>query len=143
MREFGKISTKRSRLLFATSAANTAMQLIWSLEISIRAAKGERIDEPEDFDKKMTLLKRKLGENPDVNIELKYNNESIQKVLADVLIPIMQEWEKKLKAFEPLFQFHTYRVSLFKSDNGLLLTLLKLVARRVKPLSVSLHQELA
>ncbi len=80
-----------------------AEQVVWSLDISIMAAKGEKIDEPGDFDKKMLLLKRKLGESSDVKVEMRYGKEAIEKVMSGVLILLMDEWEKELKKFEPLF----------------------------------------
>ena len=51
----------------------------------------------------MLLLKKKLGEKPDVKVEIRYSKEAIEKVVSNSLIPFMQEWEKKLSAFEPLF----------------------------------------
>lgn len=37
-----------------------AEQLIWSLETSIKAAKGESIEEPDDIDKEIDIIKKKL-----------------------------------------------------------------------------------
>ncbi len=106
-------SSDKKNYLFALNQADVgnmdvfvdyiAEQVIWSLDISIKAAKGEKIDEPEDFDKKMLLLKRKLGETPDVKVEMKYGKDAIEKVVSDSLIPLIDEWEKNLKDFEPLF----------------------------------------
>ena len=66
-------STDKKNYLFALNQADTgnlnafieyiAEQLKYSLELSIKAARGEKIDEPEDFDKKILLLKRRLGES--------------------------------------------------------------------------------
>jgi Fic family protein len=63
-------------------------QLIWSLEISIKAAKGEDIEEKADIDKEIELLKRekltktKISMSPKVVYELiKYvNNELCYKI---------------------------------------------------------------
>jgi Fic family protein len=37
-----------------------SIQLLWSMEMSIKAAKGESVNEPGDLDKKMTVLKQKF-----------------------------------------------------------------------------------
>lgn len=92
-------------------------QVLWSLDISIKAAKGEKIDESRDFDKKMVLLKRKLGEKPDEKVEKKYGNEAIGEVVSDVLIPVMSAWERKLLAFEPLF--HSKKIIFTLPPSGI------------------------
>ncbi|HMT03881.1 MAG TPA: Fic family protein, partial [Burkholderiales bacterium] len=54
-----------------------AEQLIWSLEISIKAAKGENIDEHGDLEKKINLLKKKLGRKADEIVSVKYSIDSV------------------------------------------------------------------
>lgn len=120
-------SSDKKNYLFALNQADVgnmdafvdyiAEQVIWSLDISIKAANGEKIVELGDFDKKMLLLKRKLGERPDVKVEMKYGKETIEKVVSDVLIPVMQEWEKKLGAFEPLF--HSRNIAFTFPPSGI------------------------
>ena len=104
---------QKKEYLFALNQADTgnreafvefiADQLIWALEISLRAAEGGNIDETEDFDKKMVLLKRKLGEKPGTTIELLYGLDTLNIFVANVLIPLAATWEKILKPFETLF----------------------------------------
>ena len=48
--------------------AYIAEQLQWSLEVAIKAAKGESIEEPDDFDKEIELLKRKQAK-PKVKVQ--------------------------------------------------------------------------
>ncbi|HEX5155056.1 MAG TPA: Fic family protein [Parafilimonas sp.] len=50
-------------------------QLIWSLELSMKAAKGESLEETDDFIKEIELIKRKVTEtsNPSKSPKLLYN----------------------------------------------------------------------
>ncbi|WP_449438353.1 hypothetical protein [Pedobacter steynii] len=38
--------------------------MIWSFDLWLKAAKGEDIDEPEDLDKELALLKNELDRKP-------------------------------------------------------------------------------
>ena len=93
-----------------------AEQLIWSLEISIRAAKGENIDEMGDLDKKLYFLKKKLGEDPNETIQLTYGDEAFKKVMTDTVIPLGKAWEEKLKSFDTLFISRTMNFSADKTN---------------------------
>lgn len=66
-----------------------AEQLIWSLEITIKAQKGESIDEPEDIDKKLALLEKELQEIDEEN-EIKYHFSW------DVYLKILKSWGTEL-----------------------------------------------
>lgn len=80
-----------------------AEQLIWSLEISIRAAKGESIDEAGDLDKRIVLLKKRMGGGAaDTPLEKK-GPGSIRLVVEKVVIPIAIAWEKRLKSLDAFF----------------------------------------
>lgn len=67
-------------------------QCIWSLELTIKAAKGEDIEELEDIDKEVELLKRekltesKIYKTPKIVYELiKYINDELWQPLANML----------------------------------------------------------
>jgi len=67
-------------------------QCIWSLELTIKAAKGEDIEELEDIDKELELLKRekltesKIYKTPKIAYELlKYINDELWQPLAKML----------------------------------------------------------
>lgn len=77
-------------------------QLIWSLELSIKAAKGESLDEPGDLDKKISILKQKLN-SPNEKIELKKSKEVITDLLNRTLQPLFLQLSEKLKEFDVLF----------------------------------------
>lgn len=91
-------SADKKNYLFTLNQADTgnidafveyvAKQLIWILELSISAAKGEIVDEPQDWNKKLSLLKRKLGEDPKGKVELVFGIESLTKVIKESFIPL-------------------------------------------------------
>lgn len=80
-----------------------AEQVIWSLQISIKAAKSEEIDEPEDLDKRLSLLKRKLGEKSDEEVKSKYSDTTLKNLMLKTILPLIYAWERKLKSFETMF----------------------------------------
>lgn len=119
-------ATEKKQYLFALNQADTGdftsfinfieEQLIWSLDISLKAARGENIDELEDFDKKMILLKRQLGEKPGTKIEITYGREAVDRLVSQVLIPLAQAWEQKLKSFETLFLSRNVTIIFTQSE---------------------------
>ena len=80
-----------------------AQQAVWSLQLSIRAAKGESIDEPGDLDKKLTQLRRKLGQQSDTKVQVRYSPDIVISVAEKVITPLANAWEDKLKGFDTLF----------------------------------------
>lgn len=78
-------------------------QLIWSLEISIKAAKSEDIDEPGDLDKKITLLKQRLNTKNET-ITIKKSQEAILMVWEKSIYPLINKISKKLSEFDIFFK---------------------------------------
>lgn len=78
-------------------------QLIWSLEITIKAAKGENIDEPGDLDKKIKLLKQKLNSTDEVVQKVK-SKESILEVFDTSIEPLIEKLSSKLSELDSLFK---------------------------------------
>lgn len=73
-------------------------QLEWSLGISIKAAKGESIDENEDWKK---ILKTNFADRiaaPEISKEYK------DKFVAEYLIPFLRDINEELKSFYSLFK---------------------------------------
>ena len=62
-------------------------QLLWSLDLSIKAAKGDSIDEDNDLDKELELLKQELRQIPDEFDKIKSYPEIIN-VLNKSIIPL-------------------------------------------------------
>jgi len=75
-----------------------AEQLIWSLEISIKAAKGESIEEQGDLDKRLAMLEKELeAVDPNEEVKLRYSKE--------VFVDIFYSWVRNLiKASVPEIQ---------------------------------------
>jgi Fic family protein len=74
----------------------------WSLDLLIRAAKGENIDEIDDIDKEIELLKREIDSNKTV-ISLKKSPEIIADTFNHTVIPILQYLEKHCQSLQSLF----------------------------------------
>jgi len=118
-------SSDKENYLFALQRADSgdldaftdymARQLIWSLELCIKAAKGENIEEPDDLDKKLTLFESELDA---------ITTEDEIKVVFDsnqVLLKIFDSWLSELiKKIIPIVQkFNKYYT---KTDHYVLIT---------------------
>jgi Fic family protein len=97
--------------------------LAHSLELMLKGAKGESIDEPDDVDKEIALLEQRLN-SLGKNIEKTKSKETLlelhQKVLKPLLVELMSQNEKfknfyKELSFEIQFPFpngkHNYEVN--------------------------------
>lgn len=105
-----KSATKRN-YLSALNRADTgdleffiqyiAEQVIWSLELSIKATKGESIEEPDDLDKEIAILKKELGK---ANVlEQTATSENIAQVIEDNIIPLFILIEEKCNELKDFF----------------------------------------
>ncbi|SBW05765.1 Fic family protein [uncultured Dysgonomonas sp.] len=76
-------------------------QSAWSLDLSVKAAKGEQIEEQDDWEKQLSLLKKGLGDKKgDV---VKKSEESVKAVFENVIEPFSNKLDKKLSQFDSLF----------------------------------------
>lgn len=92
-----------------------ATQLIWSLELSIKAAKGESIEEPDDLDKEITLLKKELGK---ANVlEQAATVENIAQIIEDNIIPLFVLVEEKCEGLKEFF-FDFDKEVLYNGSSG-------------------------
>jgi Fic family protein len=78
-----------------------AHQLVWSLETGIKAAKGESIEEPDDLDKEISLLKKELA-NENV-LQETATVENIAQVIEENLMPLFQWVEEKCEGLKEFF----------------------------------------
>jgi Fic family protein len=82
-----------------------AQQVIWSLELSIKAAKNESIEETDDFDKEIEMLKRIQHKAK----EKKQKASSvIRATLQDVYFPLIKSLDGELSKLNKLFKKHTW-----------------------------------
>lgn len=85
----------------ATFVEYIANQLVWSLEIGIKAAQGKSIGEADDLDKEIAILKKELS-NENV-LQEPANVENIAQVMEENLFPLFQWIEEKCEGLKELF----------------------------------------
>lgn len=74
--------------------------LLRSLDIQLKGAKGESMEEPDDLDKEIALLKGSLGEY-DEGVEKRVDN--IRDLLSGTVFPLFQEIQKQCEKLDELF----------------------------------------
>ena len=95
---------------------------IESLEIAIKAAKGESIEEDNDIDKELELLNKKL-EAKTIDVPLK-SNEVVIAILKDITFPFFDKIVQNLSKFESFFESRHFFISpndikrIFSSEIG-------------------------
>lgn len=113
-------SADKKNYLFALHEADTgnieafkiyiAEQLVWSYEISIRAAKGESIDEAGDWEKKVEILKKQTSTNPKATRQK--NKETIIDLFKNSFTPLINKLLSKVNLLEPLYLSSSFTLSL-------------------------------
>jgi len=93
-----------------------AEQLVWSFEIFIKAAKGESIEEPEDWEKELQLLKKKIGQKGDEKIVSKYTMQNVQTIYENTIMPLAMKWETQLEKFDSLFYYRKCLIKITTDD---------------------------
>lgn len=86
-------------------------QEIWSLELSIKAAKGENIDEANDWEKKLAQMKMEAFQDIDKEVGIKFNLETFNIIVKNSLTPVINAIDKTLKKFEALFDNTVYIIN--------------------------------
>jgi hypothetical protein len=89
-----------------------ALQEQWSLNMAIKAVRGENLDEPGDLDKKLFLLKKKLGQNTSESKIVKKSSEAISRFISESFHSLVDELESKYLEFDTLFYSRRVRVSI-------------------------------
>lgn len=77
-----------------------AKQLVWSLELSIKANKGDSIEEDDDLDKEISVFKKQLLKNDKL---VSRNNPDIAKLYKSSIEPLFQSLLNKFSQFDDLF----------------------------------------
>jgi Fic family protein len=83
-----------------------------SLRLMIRAAKGESIDEPDDLDKKLALLKKTLDRKD--NPELIWSLPNKEKLYNNFLNPWVSDLFEQLEKFDFAFLGKSFSVMLYE-----------------------------
>lgn len=89
-------------------------QLIHSLEIMVKGAKGESIEELDDVDKELALLKQELRNEEDVRF--RKSNEVILKLWQNSFFQLFDSIHKKMNQFDDLFLEKSERCAV--NENG-------------------------
>ena len=80
-----------------------AKQLLWSLELSIKAAKGEDIEEGDDVDKEVAIWKKELKSKKTVQVIPK-SADTLKKLYLENLRPFIGKMENRIaENFRDLF----------------------------------------
>ncbi len=118
-----KSSDKRNYLSALNSAdagdlnafiAYVAQQLIWSLELSIKAAKGESIEEPDDIEKEIAIWKKTAASNI---AEPQHRNDNlIYEIYTNGIKELFELFEDKHMQFFDMFHEVTLQTS--KNNSG-------------------------
>lgn len=91
-------------------------QLLWSLDLSIKAAKGENIDEDDDLDKELELLNRDLKQIPD-EFNKKKSYEEIINILDNSIVALHDELQNKIDKISNLFVSAQNNILVSKYEN--------------------------
>ncbi len=85
--------------------------LLRSLDIQFKGARGESLEEPDDMDKEIALLKGSLGKEDVLpkNVDIVYN------LISDTFLPLFQEVQKQAIKLDDLFFKKSDRI-LYGSD---------------------------
>jgi Fic family protein len=111
----------KKKYLFALREADTgnieafknyiAEQLVWSYEISVKAAKGENIDEAGDWEKKIKILYQKI--NPSLSLEKKKSPEVLTEVFNNQILALIESILDKWNSINELFFNRTIQVNIY------------------------------
>lgn len=117
-------STDKRNYLFALNQADAgdldafikyiAAQAIWSIELSIKAANGEALEESDDWEKEVILFKKRFDKSNER--KLKRSNESITAILNNSAIPLFKLAIIKFDLFKDLFDVVEHRI-IFTNRN--------------------------
>lgn len=89
-------------------------QLEHSLTLSVKAAKGESIEEEDDFAKQLTLLQRRLKYS---NTKPEFSEEQVWNVLENFYFQFIEKLLKSIKPTAVLFKIEKYGVFISKDDS--------------------------
>jgi len=91
-------------------------ECIRSLEIAKKAARGESIDEPEDIDKKMSLLDQKIKGMEEEEITIEKSKEVTNNLFEHLVLPVIEKTMDKLSRFRE--HFHQIEFAYDIDGNG-------------------------
>lgn len=93
--------------------------LLHSLDIQFKGARGESLEDDDDLDKEIALLKMGL-EKEDV---IPKNIEIIRQLFAETFLPLFQEIQKQCRKLDELFYSHWDRIQFAKDGDSSKMTI--------------------
>ncbi len=120
-------SVEKKNYLFALNQADVgdenafiryiAEQLIWSLKLSIKAAKGESIEEPDDVEKEISIWKKQAAQN---YINKPHRNDNlVYEIYTNGVKEMLQQLEYKYKKhFYDLFKKSIFLIRIIPDYRG-------------------------
>ena len=119
-------SADKKNYLFALNRADTgdyeafisyiAEQLKWSLEMAIKAAKCEALDEQGDLDKKIALLERELKQiDPEQEIKTHFNRDVFLAIRDTWLVDLINQTLPVIEKFNKFFLGSSHFINIKES----------------------------
>lgn len=119
-------SADKKNYLFALNRADTgdyeafilyiAEQLMWSLEMAIKAAKGEPLDEQGDLDKKIALLEKELKQiDPEQEIKTHFNRDVFLAIRDTWLVDLIKQTLPVIEKFNKFFIGSSHYINIKES----------------------------
>ncbi len=93
-----------------------AENLINSLEIMIKGAKGKSIEEPDDIDKEISLLEQKL-KRISQPIEISKDKESLLGIFDKSITPLTKKFIEKAEKFEKFYTTNKFHIWVNNDSN--------------------------
>jgi hypothetical protein len=94
-----------------------AQNLVRSLETMIKGARGDDIEEPEDLDKELLLIEKRLLVAKEKIVDSKTrdiekNKSVIGKVIRESVIPLMKAFHAQAKKFERFYEKSEFKIEV-------------------------------
>ncbi len=89
-----------------------AEEMIWSIDLSIKAAKGESIDEPGDVEKRIDLLDRKIRKLKNKEALTEKTDEVVWDAISGNILPILIGIDYNIKGLKDHFNKYSIQVHM-------------------------------
>lgn len=93
-----------------------AEQLIWSLKLSIKGAKGESVEEQGDWEKQLEVLKKNYN-NDKIVVKQKNSFVTFNDIYQKTIIPFIEIWDNKISKFDDFFDEKIIKIEMI-TDKG-------------------------
>jgi len=90
-------------------------QMLWSLELSIKAARGENIEEQDDIDKEIEVWKKGI-KNKEKESPVK-SAEVVKDIYKTTISPLVREVFQRLKILDDIFAYRSMHIQFNLSGN--------------------------